>query len=221
MNCDIKESPKLHSQLTHFRLVGNRSHRIFYSFLMSNRQSLVDTISRPSPTFKCKQNNTTSNFSYTHKMNSSTASTNSVDDIVERTNETKNIHRPRRTNDRVVIQTMRRASAPGFSNSQASIITGAIDNINSSLETPKKSTARRRGSFSRRGSSASSQKSTGSAGLGQRRESGLSQRRGSLLCERRSSELQLDNADRLSGLMLNCKQAMAELECDFESDYEE
>lgn len=57
--------------------------------------------------------------------------------------------------------------------------------------------------------------------VGKKRGSLVSQKRGSILSERRSSELQLDNADRLSGLMLHCKQVMDELEIDYESDFDE
>ena len=98
-------------------------------------------------------------------------------------------------------------SSSSASSLQESMISGALGIINS--PGPKQRVSMRRGSL------ASVASSVG------RRGSSVSQRRGSLLCERRSSELLADNADRLSGLMLNCKQAMADLDCDYESDFDE
>mmetsp|Transcript_35856 Transcript_35856/g.86697 ORF Transcript_35856/g.86697 Transcript_35856/m.86697 type:complete len:112 (+) Transcript_35856:61-396(+) len=46
-------------------------------------------------------------------------------------------------------------------------------------------------------------------------------RRGYLITPRRSSELMLDNAEYLSGLMSNFKEDMLELDCDYESDFDE
>eukprot|EP00526_Cylindrotheca_closterium_P022116 CAMPEP_0113635348 /NCGR_PEP_ID=MMETSP0017_2-20120614/18429_1 /TAXON_ID=2856 /ORGANISM="Cylindrotheca closterium" /LENGTH=113 /DNA_ID=CAMNT_0000546131 /DNA_START=58 /DNA_END=399 /DNA_ORIENTATION=- /assembly_acc=CAM_ASM_000147 len=46
-------------------------------------------------------------------------------------------------------------------------------------------------------------------------------RRGHLITPRRSSELMLDNAEYLSGLMSNFKEDMLELDCDYESDFDE
>mmetsp|Transcript_35850 Transcript_35850/g.86691 ORF Transcript_35850/g.86691 Transcript_35850/m.86691 type:complete len:113 (+) Transcript_35850:37-375(+) len=46
-------------------------------------------------------------------------------------------------------------------------------------------------------------------------------RRGHLITPKRSNELMLDNAEYLSGLMSNFKEDMLELDCDYESDFDE
>lgn len=137
----------------------------------------------------------------------STAKTNIVVANIKRT-EILNIQLPRRT------------KVGAACNSQDSVIEGALEIVKSPLPAGRESMNRRRDSSVRRGS-LNSQRRRRSSNSQRRRESGISQKRGSLLCERRSSELQLDNADHLSGLMVNCKQAMAELDCDVESDYDE
>lgn len=118
------------------------------------------------------------------------------------------------------IQLPPRTNFGAARNSQDSIIEGALEIVKSPLPADRESMNRRRDYSVRRGSS-NSQRRRRSSNSQRRRESGISKKRGSLLCERRSSELQLDNADHLSGLMVNCKQAMAELNCDIESDYDE
>ncbi|CAJ1961549.1 unnamed protein product [Cylindrotheca closterium] len=145
-------------------------------------------------------------------MNVSTAKTEISDAKTKKKSGMMKNQSPQRTSVRVVgPQIMSQVAAP-LDISQDSIISGALKIVESPIGAHKKTLTTRSGSLVRRGSSIS-QKS--------RASSGVSQRRGSLLCERRASELQLDNADRLSGLILNCKQVMADLDCDFESDYDE
>mmetsp|Transcript_35849 Transcript_35849/g.86690 ORF Transcript_35849/g.86690 Transcript_35849/m.86690 type:complete len:114 (+) Transcript_35849:73-414(+) len=49
----------------------------------------------------------------------------------------------------------------------------------------------------------------------------LARIRGYLITPKRSSELILDNAAYLSGLMSKCNRSIPELECDYESDFDE
>ena len=117
---------------------------------------------------------------------------------------------PKKTVDRAMSPMRKKTLGEAEGNSHDAILSGALGIVTSPIPAPS-ATRSRRGSLASRGSS-----------VGRRRGSSVSQKRGSMLSERRSSELQLDNADRLSGLMLSCiKQAMDELDCDYESDFDE